>query len=81
MCIIIHIRRCIIMRTNIIIDDELIKEALKITGIKTKKEIVNIALKELIENHKRKNLMDLKGKIQFDENYDYKKMRENHDIS
>ncbi|AST57341.1 hypothetical protein Thert_01261 [Thermoanaerobacterium thermosaccharolyticum] len=55
------------MRTNIIIDDELIKEALKITGIKTKKEIVNIALKELIENHKRKNLMDLKGKIQFDE--------------
>lgn len=67
MCIIIHIRRCIIMRTNIIIDDELIKEALKITGIKTKKEIVNIALKELIENHKRKNLMDLKGKIQFDE--------------
>ncbi|ADL70121.1 MULTISPECIES: type II toxin-antitoxin system VapB family antitoxin [Thermoanaerobacterium] len=69
------------MRTNIIIDDELIKEALKITGIKTKKEIVNIALKELIENHKRKNLMDLKGKIQFDENYDYKKMRENHDIS
>lgn len=81
MCIIIHIWRCIIMRTNIIIDDELIKEALKITGIKTKKEIVNIALKELIENHKRKNLMDLKGKIQFDENYDYKKMRENHDIS
>lgn len=69
------------MRTNIIIDDELIKEALKITGIKTKKEIVNIALKELIENHKKKNLMDLKGRIQFDENYDYKKMRENHDIS
>lgn len=81
MCIIIHIWRCIIIRTNIVIDDELIKEALKITGIKTKKEIVNIALKELIENHKRKNLMDLKGKIQFDENYDYKKMREDHDIS
>ncbi|WP_096233505.1 type II toxin-antitoxin system VapB family antitoxin [Thermoanaerobacterium sp. RBIITD] len=67
------------MRTNIVIDDKLIEKALKITRIKTKKEIVNIALKELIENHKRKNLMDLKGKIQFDENYDYKKMRENHD--
>lgn len=69
------------MWTNIVIDDKLIEEAMKITGIKTKEEIVNIALKELIENHKRKNLMDLKGKIQFDENYDYKKMRENHDIS
>jgi len=55
------------MQTNIVIDDKLIEEAMKITGIKTKKEIVNIALKELIENHKRKNLMDLKGKIQFDE--------------
>lgn len=32
------------MHTNIVIDDKLIEEALKITGIKTKKEIVNIAL-------------------------------------
>lgn len=65
------------MRTNIFIDDKLIEEALKITGIKTKKEVVNMALKDLIENHKRKSLMDLKGKIQFDENYNYKNMREN----
>lgn len=64
------------MRTNIILDDELLKEALKLTGIKTKREIVNLALKELVENHKRKNLMDLKGKILFDDNYDYKSMRE-----
>ncbi|MGB9840356.1 type II toxin-antitoxin system VapB family antitoxin [Thermovenabulum sp.] len=61
------------MRTNIIIDENLIKEALEISGLKTKKEVVNMALKEFVENRKRKNLMDLKGKIQFDENYDYKK--------
>ncbi|KYO67010.1 MULTISPECIES: type II toxin-antitoxin system VapB family antitoxin [Thermovenabulum] len=64
------------MRTNIIIDENLIKEALKISGLKTKKEVVNLALKEFVENRKRKNLMDLKGRIEFDENYDYKKMRE-----
>ena len=64
------------MRTNIVIDENLIKEALKISGLKTKKEVVNLALKEFVENRRRKNLMEMKGKIQFDENYDYKKMRE-----
>lgn len=59
------------MRTNIMIDENLIKEALEISGLKTKKEVVNMALKEFVENRKRKNLMDLKGKIQFDENYYY----------
>ncbi|MGI1691821.1 type II toxin-antitoxin system VapB family antitoxin [Thermoanaerobacter uzonensis] len=63
------------MRTNIVIDENLIKEALKISGLKTKKEVVNLALKEFVENRRRKNLMEIKGKIQFDENYDYKKMR------
>lgn len=64
------------MRTNIVIDESLIKEALKLSGLKTKKEVVNLALKEFVESRKRKNLMELKGKIQFDEDYDYKKMRE-----
>lgn len=64
------------MRTNIVIDENLIKEALKISGLKTKKEVVNLALKEFVENRRRKNLMEIKGKIQFDENYDYKKIRE-----
>ncbi|WP_073345329.1 type II toxin-antitoxin system VapB family antitoxin [Caldanaerobius fijiensis] len=65
------------MRTNIFIDDQLMAEALKLTGLKTKKEIVNLALKEFVENHKRKNLLDLNGKIKFADDYDYKKMREN----
>ncbi|KXG77491.1 hypothetical protein AN618_10430 [Fervidicola ferrireducens] len=64
------------MRTNIVIDENLIKEALKLSGLKTKKEVVNLALKEFVENRKRKNLLELKGKIKFDVDYDYKKMRE-----
>ncbi|AYO32050.1 MAG TPA: type II toxin-antitoxin system VapB family antitoxin [Thermoanaerobacterales bacterium] len=64
------------MRTNIDIDEKLLHEAFKYLKVKTKKELVNTALKEFIENHKRKNLMELKGKIAFREDYDHKKMRE-----
>ena len=63
------------MRTNILIDDKLINEALTIAAVKTKKDIVNLALKEFVEHHKRKNLLDLKSKISFQSDYDYKKLR------
>ena len=64
------------MRTNIVLDDSLVKEALKLGGVKTKKAVVNQALKEFVENRKRLNLMDLFGKIEFAKNYNYKALRE-----
>jgi Arc/MetJ family transcription regulator len=64
------------MRTNIVLDDSLVKEALKISRMKTKKELVNQALKEFVENRKRLNLMDLFGKIEFAKSYNYKALRE-----
>lgn len=64
------------MRTNIVIDDQLIEEAMRLSMARTKKELINHALEEYISNHKKKNLMDLKGKIEFDQDYDYKSMRE-----
>jgi Arc/MetJ family transcription regulator len=64
------------MRTNIVLDDRLVKEALKLTRVKTKKELVNQALKEFVENRKRLNLMDLFGKVEFAKNYNYKALRE-----
>ena len=64
------------MRTNINLDDDLLHEAFKYTGAKTKKELVHIALKELVETHRRSNLLDLAGKIKFVEDYDYKSLRE-----
>jgi len=63
------------MRTNIVIDDQLMEEALKISKTKTKKELIKIALEEFIRNRKRLNLKDIKGKVQFEEGYDHKKMR------
>jgi Arc/MetJ family transcription regulator len=64
------------MRTNVVLDDETIKEALKVTGIKTKREVIHQALLILIKTKKRKKLSDLKGKITFSEGYDHKKLRE-----
>ena len=64
------------MRTNIVLDDNLVKEAIKLSGIKTKKELIHLALKEFVENKRRLNLLDLEGKIEFAEGYDYKKLRE-----
>ena len=64
------------MRTNIVIDDELLIEAMKYSKLKTKKNVVNLALKEFVENAKKLSLLDLKGKIEFSSDYDYKKLRE-----
>ena len=64
------------MRTNVVIDDELMQEAFQYTQLKTKKEIINLALKEFVENAKRLSLLDLKGKISFDDSYDYKAARQ-----
>ena len=64
------------MRTNIDIDDELIAEAARLTGIKTKKELVHQALKTLIESKKRRSMLELVGKVELDPDYDYKAARE-----
>ena len=64
------------MRTNISIDDTVIQKALLISGLKTKRAVVEKALKEFIANNTRMNLLELKGKIRFADDYNYKAMRE-----
>ena len=63
-------------RTNIVLDDKLLDEAFKLSDSKTKKDLIHEALGEYVVSHKIKNLMDIKGKIEFSESYDYKSMRE-----
>lgn len=63
------------MRTNIVIDDELIEKAFKYSRTKTKKDLIHEALKKFVENHSRKDLRRLKGKIHFREDYEYKTLR------
>ena len=63
------------MATNLAIDDNLLRTALVIGGLKTKKDTVNLALDEFIQRRKRQEIINLFGKIEFDKNYDYKKSR------
>ncbi len=63
------------MRTNIVLDDDLLDEAIRVSGIKTKKDVVHEALRVFIAAKKRKSLLDLAGKIEFAPGYDYKALR------
>lgn len=54
------------MRTNIEIDDKLMKDTLKVTGLKTKKEVVDLALKELLRLRRQADLKKLKGKFHWE---------------
>ena len=63
------------MPTNLAIDDQLIAEAQKIGGHRTKKDTVNEALREYIQRRRQAKLVGLFGRIDFDPSYDYKKQR------
>ena len=64
------------MRTNIVLDDRLVAEAQRLTGITTKRALVDEALRVLIATRSRRSLLELEGKIRFAEGYDYKALRE-----
>jgi Arc/MetJ family transcription regulator len=58
------------MRTNIVIDDTLMNLALKTTGLKTKKEVVEEALKILLKVKKQSQLKSLRGKLNWEGDID-----------
>ena len=72
-----HIVLCRILRmpTNLAIDDDLLTEAQKIGGHRTKKETVNEALREYVQRRRQIKVLELFGQIDFDPAYDYKKQR------
>jgi Arc/MetJ family transcription regulator len=65
----------LLMATNLAISQELLLEALDISGLKTKKDTVNLALKEFINRRKQMEILKLFGKLDPDPDYDYKKGR------
>ena len=58
------------MRTNIVIENTLMQEALHVTGLKTKKEAVELGLKTLIRLKKQAAIKELKGKLQWEGDLD-----------
>jgi Arc/MetJ family transcription regulator len=63
------------MATNLAIDDQLLDEALRVGGHRTKKDTVTEALEEYIQRRKQARILDLFGKVEFDPKYDYKRQR------
>ena len=58
------------LRTNIELDEKIVAEALRLTRKKTKKEVVNFALEELVRKIKRKKILSLEGKVKWTGNLD-----------
>ena len=63
------------MATNLDLDPELVERALEVSGERTKKAAVTKALQEFIARRRQKRLLDLMGKLEWDEGFDYKRER------
>jgi Arc/MetJ family transcription regulator len=58
------------MRTNIVIDDKLMSDALKVTGAKSKREAVELGLRALVRLKEQEKIRGLRGKLRWDGNLD-----------
>jgi Arc/MetJ family transcription regulator len=58
------------MRTNIVIDDKLMADAIKASGAKTKKEAVELALRTLVRLKKQERIKGFRGKLTWEGNLD-----------
>ncbi len=63
------------MATNLALDDDLLLLAQRIGKVKTKKETVNMALKEFVQRRKQEEIKTLFGTVEYDPAYDYKELR------
>ena len=63
------------MRTNIVLDEKLVKEAFAVSELRTKKDLIHEALRVFIRLKKRKDLSELAGKIDFSDDFDHKALR------
>ena len=62
--------RDIMKRTNVVLDDSLVEDCIKATGIKTQKALIDHALRELLRHENQLKILELKGNISWDGNLD-----------
>ena len=63
------------MATNIDLDKVLLGKAMKLSGVKTKKEAVHQALEEFVQRREQAKIIELFGTVEFDDDFDYKAQR------
>jgi Arc/MetJ family transcription regulator len=54
------------MRTNVEIDDEVMREVFSLTGVNTKREAVDLALRELVARHRQLGVLELRGRVRWE---------------
>lgn len=60
------------MRTNVVLNDDLVREAFALTGARTKRQLLDEALRELIRARRKKDLTELVGRVRFRDDFDPK---------
>jgi len=63
------------MRTNIVLDEKLVREAMRLARVKTMREAVNVALRRFVQSGRQKKLLELYGSGGVRKDYDYKQAR------
>ena len=63
------------MATNIELNETLLKKAMTLGGLRTKKDTVNEALAEYVQRREQLNIIELFGTIEYEKSFDYKKQR------
>lgn len=63
------------MRIDIVLDDALLAEAISLTGANTNREVIDLALRELVRRRRKKNLLELDGNITVGQGYNHKATR------
>lgn len=66
------------MRTHIVLDEALVEDAMRYVEVKSKRELLDLALREFIAARRRPDLSDLFGTVEIDPDYDYKALRREH---
>jgi Arc/MetJ family transcription regulator len=69
------------VRTNIVLDDELVKRAQRLTGIKTKRELINIALRTFVQLQEQAEILPLRGQLNWEGDLDSMRESRFHDLS
>jgi len=63
------------MRTNVILNGELVREAFRLTGARTKRELIDMALRELVRVRRKTDLTELAGRIRLRKDFGHKGLR------
>lgn len=66
---------CMNRRTSIVLDQELVEKSRRYAGDSSTRELVDVALREYVENHRRRDLRELRGRVNIQPGYDHKRLR------